>query len=185
MYNELISIHDFRFDYLKLNLEKYNLSFDDGLFSQYFYWNEIKKIKTKKILSICSNLIGTGKPRNQFDSIPVEFPNTFKCLKLFRKNKNRENYMRISEIKRIKKDAIIAAHGHNHIYKYTGSLKDKLDLLKYDTEEMLEWFSKNLNIVPTIYTFPHYKEFSMMRLVLSTYGFNEFIGPRKEIEELL
>lgn len=185
MYNEILSIHDFKVDFLKLNLHRYILTFDDALFSQYFYWNKIREIKTKKVLSVCTNLIGSGPPRSQFNKVPIEFPNTFNCLSLFRKNENRDNYMRLSEIKKIQNDIVIAAHGHNHIYEYAGSLKNKIDLLRSDTEKMLEWFLKNLQIIPTIYTFPHYSEFDMMRLILESYGFEEFIGPRKEIEELL
>ena len=49
-------IHEFKEEFLNLPLENYTLTFDDGLYTQYKFFNEIKKIKTNKFFFISSNI---------------------------------------------------------------------------------------------------------------------------------
>ena len=184
---EYLAIHDFKHDYFNLNLSNYILTFDDALFSQYYYWPVIQEIQTEKILSVCTSFIDIkDTKREQFNILKpnfVEFPDAFKCLELFRNNNNKENYMNLSEILNIEKDVIVAAHSHRHYKSYSKSLKQKLEEVKKDTEQMLEWFYKYLRLRPNIYTYPHYEEDIILKTVLKTYGFTKFIGKRKQIED--
>ena len=53
----ILMIHEFKEEFLNLPLENYTLTFDDGLYTQYKFFNEIKKIDTEKYFFISSNIV--------------------------------------------------------------------------------------------------------------------------------
>jgi len=158
------------------------LTFDDGLFSQYFYW-DIFKLFSKKTFFIATNLIsidGLGK-RKKWKGKMQTFPDCFEALYDYRETGNKENYMRIEELREIINDgAIIGAHGHNHIKCYLHE-----NQIRRDIESMLEWFEKYLKIKPTKYAYPHYEDSLILtRILKNEYGFTEFYGKERiEIEQ--
>ncbi len=182
-----LTIHDIKpnffdgIDYGGIDYRKYNLTFDDGLFSQYFYWPIIRMVDTKKIFFISTNLIGFGDKRKTFKEGKLpKFPDCFEALADYRETGNRENYMRLEELQEIiNDDAIIGAHGHDHIKFF-----DTFSQLKEDIEKMLEWFDKHLKITPTKFAFPHYVDIPILKQTLESYGFTEFYGKERiEIEQ--
>jgi peptidoglycan/xylan/chitin deacetylase (PgdA/CDA1 family) len=177
-------LHDIKKEFFNIDLENYQLTFDDGLFSQYYYWPLLKKIKAKKIFFIATNLIDLNNnyKRKKWKGSFKQFPTCFKSLADFRSTKNRKNYMRIGELKELIKDGvIIGAHGHNHLKEYKNAIH-----LKKDIEKMLEWFEQNLNIRPIHFAYPHYKDYSILFYLLRYYGFEKFYGRKRiEIEKLI
>lgn len=166
----------------RFNLANYTLTFDDGLYSQYFYWEFFKDISVEKIFFIPTNLIcvdGLGK-RKKWNGKMLTFPNCFEALHDFRKTGNRENYMRIEELRELVDDGVtIGAHGHNHIKYY-----DTFSAIRNDIERMMDWFMMYLGIVPQKYAFPHYEETPVVKRALIEAGFTEFYGKERiEIEE--
>ena len=68
-----LTIHSVKEEhFLKLRLDTYKLTFDDGLFSQYFYWPIIRRLETEKIFFISTNLIGIEGERRKTMVTPVE-----------------------------------------------------------------------------------------------------------------
>ena len=63
---ETLMIHDIRPDYFKLELDKYNLTFDDGLFSQYYYFPVFSRYRSERIYFITTSFIKSGKIRPMF-----------------------------------------------------------------------------------------------------------------------
>jgi peptidoglycan/xylan/chitin deacetylase (PgdA/CDA1 family) len=181
-----IVIHEVKKEFFNTPLEKYNLTFDDGLYSQYYYWPLIKKIKTHKIFFIATNLIGNGPKRQQFDGDYKEFLSCYESLATFRKSGNNKNYMRLSELKSMAKDgAALGGHGHNHIQHYEGSLFNQVNVMRKDIESMISWFKENLGFIPKDYAYPHYEDPLFLKILLNGYyGFERLHGrERIEIEK--
>ena len=59
-------IHDVRKDYFDLNLAAYTLTFDDGLYSQYYYQPLLDPVDSPKIFFIITSFIKSGKARQQY-----------------------------------------------------------------------------------------------------------------------
>ena len=60
-----------------------------------------------------------------------------------------------------------------------------IDFVKYDTEQSLDWFMKNLNLTPTDYCFPFDDESEELKEILRSFGFKNFFGAnRTTIEEI-
>lgn len=190
MSKEILTIHDLNDSRKIFNfpLFQYDLAFDDGLFSQYYYWPILRVVKTKKIFFISTDLIGSGKPRQQFRIKKPEFlnfPDTFESMKLYKTKNIKDNYMNIEELKIISEskleDVEIGGHGHKHYHIQDYGKKEKE--MTEDTEQMLEWFQKNLNIVPTSYAYPFYEYDEVLESILKKFGFKFIIGNRKQIED--
>ena len=53
----ILIIHEFEERFFDLPLDQYILTFDDGLYTQYVFLEELKKIKTKKYFFISSGIV--------------------------------------------------------------------------------------------------------------------------------
>ena len=181
----ILAIHEIRKEFFNTPLENYILTFDDGLYSQYYYWPLIKKIKTKKTFFIVTNLIGNGPKREQFSGEHREFPSCYDALQSWKDTGSRSNYMRLSELKEMINDgAVIGGHSHNHIKNYEGSLVQQIDDIRNDIETMINWFKIHLNFIPDDYAYPHYEDYIFLKILLKDYGFNKLYGrERIEIEK--
>jgi hypothetical protein len=60
-------IHDMRREYFDLNLDQYRLTFDDGLFSQYYYLPLLESHPAERIYFITTAFIRPGRARPMFD----------------------------------------------------------------------------------------------------------------------
>jgi len=173
---EIIVIHEITRDILELPLEKYILTFDDALYSQYYYWPLIEKIKTEKILFVSPCLVNENdKDRSQFDGSHINFPSCYEAMSLYREKNDKSNYMNVNEIKQIT-GVTIGAHSFSHFKQLDMKLYDKAKFIREDTELMLKWFKEKLNLKPDVYSFPHYIENELQRVILKSYGFKTFFG---------
>jgi hypothetical protein len=183
---QTIVIHEVNKKILDLTLKDYILTFDDALYSQYYYWPLINEIDTKKIIFVCPSLINDDNIiRKQFDGTHVDFPSCYEAMSLYREDNDKRNYMSMDELKEL--DGVtIGAHSFSHFKQLNMKLYDKINFIKEDTELMLQWFEKNLNVSPDIYSFPHYIENRFQRSILKSYGFKEFYGAseRSIVEKL-
>lgn len=148
--------------------EDYLLTFDDGLFTQYQYG---RNLPNQKIFFISSGIVCDGKQSAEF----------IKCSDAHKKafSGNFENYMTIDQIKEL--DGEIGGHSHSHTrLDNFSSLRERVDHMKKDTEAMLEWFEKNLNMTPTSFCFPYNDDGQgMYKAVLKKYGFVNFYGSER------
>jgi len=173
---QTIVVHEVTKEILQLSLEDYFLTFDDALYSQYYYWPLIEKMKTKKILFVAPGLVNGGDEiRKQFDGTHVEFPSCYEAMSLHRQKDDRSNYMTLNEIKELR-GVTIGAHSFSHFRELDMKLYDKLNFIKEDTELMLSWFEENMGTKPDVYSFPHYIENKFQREILKSYGFKKFFG---------
>jgi peptidoglycan/xylan/chitin deacetylase (PgdA/CDA1 family) len=178
----VLMIHEIREEFFDLPLENYVLTFDDGLYSQYYYYPKFKDIPTEKIYFISSGIICKDHQSTEFPSCEIAHEKAF--------SGNYEDFMTLEQIKELMKDPLVTIGGHGHHHK---RLKDifkithKAMYVIEDTKMMMSWFRENLNISPTKFCFPYNDDnHGLYEPVLKTQGFTEFYGrERIAIESLL
>jgi peptidoglycan/xylan/chitin deacetylase (PgdA/CDA1 family) len=177
-----LMIHEALPEFTQVNLEDYVLTFDDGLYSQYVFYNEIKHINTPKIFFISSGIICSDNQSTEFITCRDAHQKAFKG--------NYENYMTVEQIKYLMEDPLvtIGAHSHSHtrlsLFK---TLAEKVAYIKSDAEKTVAWFESNLGFKPTSFCFPYNEDLDgLYKGLLTRYGFTDFYGSgRIPIEMLL
>lgn len=170
-------IHEFKEKFLDLPLENYTLTFDDGLYTQYLFLEEILKIKTKKYFFISSGIVCEEEKIQD---------NTFiTCYNAHKKafKNNFTNYMKWSQIKNILKykNCYIGCHSHYHKIKTA----DCVECIIEDNRLMNNNFLKNLNFIPDSFCFPYNYQTSLYRQILEKKGFINFFGKERiDINEI-
>lgn len=181
LYKPTLAIHEINENILKLTLDQYILTFDDGLYSQYYYFSHFQKIPTEKVYFISSGIVCNILQSSGFPKCSVAHKKAF--------SGNMEDYMTIDQIKTLMEDPLVTIGGHSHSHTRLNKfprLVDKIHHIKEDTEKMLEWFHKHLNLRPTSFCFPYNEDLNgMYPALLKQYGFTDFYGrERTPIEKL-
>jgi len=168
-------IHEIQEEMFHLPLEDYILTFDDGLYSQYHYRSKFQKINTEKIYFISSGCISKGTQSTEFPSCELAHQKAF--------NGNFEDYMTIDQIKELAADPLITIGCHGHSHRRLSDMPRLVDKIKYlnkDSTEMLEWFRKHFEKVPTVFCYPHNDNLNgIYRAMLSQLGFTKFYGKER------
>lgn len=156
-------------------LEKFELTFDDGLYNHFYYYPLIERLQTKKVFFISTKFINQGQQSKRFLS-------SYEChQKAFLGNY--EDFMNLEQIQYIFDKDKEQIGGHSHFHKDLNlfkGLKEKIDHIKMDTEYMLEWFEKNLKYTPKKFCFPYNNDLDgLYKTVLLRYGFTEFYGKER------
>ena len=175
-------IHEVTEEMLSLPLHEYILTFDDGLYSQYFYYPELKKFNTEMIFFISSGIICNCTQSSEFPS----------CKEAHRKAfaGNMEDYMTLEQIKYLYKEENVIIGAHSHAHKDIESFAKLFDVVAHvneDTQMLLDWFATNLNTKPTHFCFPYNHDYDgIYKGLLKKFGFTDFYGrERIPIETLL
>jgi hypothetical protein len=177
----VLMIHEVREWMFDLPLEEYTLTFDDGLYSQYAYFERFKQIPTEKIYFISSNIVCTGTQSADFPACRDAHQKAFIG--------NKEDYMTLDQIKELMEDPLVSIGGHSHDHKRLDNYNkiiEKLQHIKYDTELMLEWFNTNLKLQPIHFCYPYNDDYSgLYPAVLKQYNFTKFYGSERIAIETL
>lgn len=181
----VLMIHEIKKEYLlaNINWKDYVLTFDDCLYSQYYYWLFFRSIVTTKILFIPCSLILYDHRREQFDGEYIDFPTCEEALN--KRFLEPRNYMSLSEIKRLIEttpDLIIGGHGfsHNRIDYLTNA--QKMIEFQQDIKNMMEWFISYLNYVPIHYCYPfNYDNIPAKNTILANNGI-KYVYSKERIE---
>jgi len=110
-------IHDIRQEYFDLNLDQYQLTFDDGLFSQYYYYPLYKNHAERLTYFIATSLIQPGKARSMYAGEYITYglkPKKY-MYRSFIEN-NFDHFMTVEEIQElsVKSNVQIGVHSHLH-----------------------------------------------------------------------
>jgi hypothetical protein len=109
-------IHDIRQEYFDLNLDQYRLTFDDGLFSQYYYYPLYRNHPEKLTYFIATAFIRPGQARRMFtgEYIPYLKPKKYMYRSFI--EQQFEHFMTIEEIRELaaKPNVRIGVHSHWH-----------------------------------------------------------------------
>lgn len=174
-------IHEFSEDMLNLPLEKFILTFDDGLYTQYKYLSELKKIPTKKIFFISTGIVRPDdvEPSDTFIKCELAHYKAFKG--------NFENYMSWEEIMEIHltPNCEIGGHGHAHLrLEDIKSTRDRYNAIDKDCKEMFKQFKANgINI--SKFCYPYNYEDHLLKGVLQRKGIKEFFGDERTAIEYI
>lgn len=175
MKKSALMIHTIQDDFLKIKLEDYILTFDDGLYNHFYYYPKLKLIQTEKIFFISTNIICNTKQSKSFLSSEECHKKAFMG--------NKEDFMNLEQLEYLSKERNVFIGGHSHFHKNLNTLSnlnDKVNHIKKDTELMLEWFHKNLNSFPSKFCFPYNDDLNgLYKSILMTYGINEFYGKER------
>ena len=100
----VLMIHEM--DMCKVNYLQNNpnntLIFDDALYSQFYYWPFINRIKVKKIIAVSPNLLlDKDIVRDAYIVRPCTpiFASCYEALKAYRTKNDRQHYMTLPELK--------------------------------------------------------------------------------------
>jgi hypothetical protein len=184
------TVHSVCEDLFKLELNDYILTFDDGLFSQYFYWEYIHRIAPNSILFIPTRAIMLSNfIRPRYYGEFIKFRDCFQAMRRWKQCNLHDDYMTLGEIKFLIENynVRIGGHGHRHLEPmlYKDSLVDSIKIMKEDIDQMFNWFKIHLSITPTEFCFPFNKEDSYLKRILEDKGITQFYGKeRTEIETL-
>jgi hypothetical protein len=109
-------IHNIRKEFFNLDLAKYQLTFDDGLYSQYYYFSLFEPKSSPRIYFIVTGLIQPGKARKVFDGQYLPYLKSGKYMYETFVKKDFDPFMRLEELEVIadQKEVIIGAHSHFH-----------------------------------------------------------------------
>ena len=113
---KIITVHDVRKEYFDLNLDAYQLTFDDGLYSQFYYFQLFKDHPEKLTYFITTSFIKPGTLRPVFDGryLPVIKSKKY-MYRTFAKNRF-DHFMNVAELQEISRhpNVDIGAHSHFH-----------------------------------------------------------------------
>ena len=172
MKKPVLMIHEIYEDLFTIDLEKYILTFDDGLYSQYYYYPKFKEIKTEKIYFISSNIICDGIQSNSFPKCHDAHEKAF--------NGNKEDYMSLEQIKHLMEDPLVTIGGHSHYHKNLNDFNrfsQKINHIIDDTKLMIHWFEENLKFKPTSFCFPYNDDCKgIYRNLMIRMGFTNLYG---------
>jgi peptidoglycan/xylan/chitin deacetylase (PgdA/CDA1 family) len=111
-----LMIHDIRRDYFDLDLAQYRLTFDDGLFSQYYYYPLFRRYGTEMIFFIVPWLVGSGKARQMFSGEHLDYVKSKKYMYETFIEGSRDRMMNLEEIRVLAamENVRIGAHSYFH-----------------------------------------------------------------------
>lgn len=113
---EFLTIHDIRKEYFELDLNRFRLTFDDGLFSQYYYCPLFSNYETERIYFITTSFIKPGKIRKRFEGEYTSYLKPKKYMLNAFIEKNFDHFMTMEELMFLstQKNVSIGAHSHYH-----------------------------------------------------------------------
>jgi peptidoglycan/xylan/chitin deacetylase (PgdA/CDA1 family) len=184
MNKKILEIHEWKPEFEsipKYILEEYELTFDDGLYSQYMALDYLKTLNTKKIF-----FISTGIIRERFKCPSKEIISCFDAhQKAFEGNFS--NYMNWDEILEINslENFEIQGHSHNHKKYEMFPLKNLYSNLKKDTDDMLfEFGIRGIDIDK--FCFPYNESYDFVyKTILIKEMIKKFYGNERETIEKL
>lgn len=187
---DVLMIHEVTKDIFKLPLHMFTLTFDDALFSQYYYWPLIKEIPTRKIFFPSGKYMNRScvEPRKQYPIRTIPFMTCEDARRIFDETDGIrcDQYMAPSELKMIADTVEIGGHGYAHIREYKGGLKEQVEQMENDVRLMLRWHTSLFDGRPKSYCFPFNKEPHFLREILKRWDIYDFFGQdRIPIEDLL
>lgn len=178
---KVLMIHEMREWMFNLPLENFELTFDDGLFSQYYYLDRLKQIPTKKTFFISTDIVC---PEDETQL--ADFPTCVEAHDKYFQNNERRHYMKWSQIKEIYNTENCFIGGHSHFHKRVASspLSILFQHLSSDTELMIKEFSQR-DIKITKFCYPYNQTYLLYEEILKKNGITDFFGnERTAIESL-
>ena len=111
-----LMIHDIRKEYFDLDLNRYRLTFDDALFSQYYYFSQFKCHPQELTYFVTTSFIKPGKARNMFAGDYISYLKTKKYgYRTFIEGRY-DHFMNVEEIQFLSKQPNVRIGVHSHFH---------------------------------------------------------------------
>ena len=111
-----LMIHDIRKEYFDLDLNSYRLTFDDALFSQYYYFPLFKRHPQELTYFITTSFIKPGQARKMFDGSYIAYLKAKKYgYRTFIEGRY-EHFMNVEEIQIMSKHPNVRIGVHSHFH---------------------------------------------------------------------
>ena len=111
-----LMIHDIRSDYFDLDLEPFQLTFDDGLFSQYYYFPLLKDHPRKLTYFITTSFIRPGKARDMYAGEPIAYLKSKKYMRRTFSDGRFDHFMRLEEVQALSTQPNVQLGVHSHFH---------------------------------------------------------------------
>lgn len=109
-------IHDIREEYFNVELNRYRLTFDDGLFSQYYYFPLFKNHPEKLTYFITTSFIKPGEARRMYAGTPISYLKSKKYMyRAFTEGKF-DHFMNVEEIQIVSQQQNVRVGVHSHFH---------------------------------------------------------------------
>jgi hypothetical protein len=120
-------IHGMRREYFDLGLHACRLTFDDGLYSQYYYYPRLRELGTELVYFIATSLICPGPARGRFDGRHLPFVKSPAYMLAARARDDLSHFMTTEEVAFLsaQEGVRIGAHSHFHEVVLTPCLPKK------------------------------------------------------------
>lgn len=161
----VLMIHEFAEWMLDLPLDEYTLTFDDGLYTQYMYIDELLKVNTDKIFFISTGIVAKETTVQSDDLVHCALSHS--RAKHFR---DLSHYMNWKQIKEIDQMNLCEIGGHSHLHARV-NIKNILQ----DTRLMKRSF-KERGLNPKSFCFPYNQENEIYKQILIRDGYERFYG---------
>jgi hypothetical protein len=109
-------IHDIRKEYFDLDLNQYRLTFDDALFSQYYYFPIFKNHPEQLTYFITTSFIKPGKARGMFAGRYISYLKAKKYAYRTFIEGQYDHFMNVVEIREISKQPNVRIGVHSHFH---------------------------------------------------------------------
>lgn len=149
---KILTIHDVRKEYFDLDLGAYRLTFDDGLFSQYFYFQFFKYHPQKLTYFITTSFIKAGAARTPFNGQYLPYLKSKKYMYRIFAEGRFDHFMNVEELQALSRhpNVDIGAHSHFHDVILTRTLPHKKKAISPWKRERIpsinQIFSEDLSI---------------------------------------
>jgi len=149
---QYLMIHDIHQEYFDLNLDQYRLTFDDGLFSQYYYYPLYRDHPDKLTYFIATSFIRPGPARSMFAGEYISYLKPKKYMYRSVIEQRFDHFMTTEEVQELatKLNVQIGVHSHWHDVILTRRHPHKRKpLSKWKLERFQNWAEigrRDLNI---------------------------------------
>lgn len=113
---DVLMIHDLKKEYFDLPLDRYRLTFDDGLYSQYYYYPLLAGLPGGLTFFITTSLIREAPARAQFDGRFLEHMKTGVYSYQAYIENNREGFMSVDEVRFLAEQPAVRLGAHSHFH---------------------------------------------------------------------
>jgi hypothetical protein len=113
---DVLMIHDVKKEYFDLPLDRYRLTFDDGLYSQYYYYPLLRRFPEPLMFFITTALIREAPARPQFAGRFLEPLGTGVYSYRAHIEKDLENFMTLEEVRFLAEQPNVRLGAHSHFH---------------------------------------------------------------------
>jgi peptidoglycan/xylan/chitin deacetylase (PgdA/CDA1 family) len=113
---DVLMIHGLRKDYFDLPLANYRLTFDDGLYSQYYYYPLLRNHSEPLTFFITTSLIGEGPVRPQYAGRFLDSPAAGAYFLRAFTAKDRHDFMTLEEVRFLAQQPNVRLGAHSHFH---------------------------------------------------------------------